>query len=249
MDSGDSIVMRRQAGFTLIEIMVSLFLSSIILIVLMQHHISIKYHYVQLETALDDAIDKQLLADLMRDSIHQAGFTPCLSIDNLSVVDRRDAQQHVVSLALEGNTVLRVNRMSPYFDEVLAVLGSTRVLATRLKDLRSAQSIVIADCTHAELHAVHQVSLTHEGQLLILEEPLLSLYQPPIYIGEWMEERFFVPPQGGLFYHQRHTDALSSQVTRLQATLDNRDNSLWVKLRIGFQDAPDWLIDARVRVE
>lgn len=199
--------MNKQQGAGLSEILISLFLASLIMTALMNHYISIKRHYSHLQTALDEAMELQLVSDFMRDSIRQAGFTPCLNINHLEIVDHRYGYDQIRAVDISHQD-LQINRMSPDFDLVKEISSSTQLLTTRKKIFQVSDSILIADCYHAEVHRVGDVL----GQQITLDQPLTYTYQSPIYIAEWLHERYFVGAQGGLFYQREHTDELTPLV-------------------------------------
>ena len=103
--------MNKQRGVGLPEVMISLLLASLIITALMNHYINVKQHYFHLQSVMDETMELQLVADFMRDSIRQAGFTPCVSVEHLTTLDQRNGHEHL--LAIEVDTVLSIHRMSP----------------------------------------------------------------------------------------------------------------------------------------
>ena len=233
--------MNNQQGAGLAEIMISLLLASLLMTALMNHYISMKRQYNHLQTALDEAMELQLASDFMRDSIRQAGFTPCLNLDRLNIVDHREGGEPVMAINVSHKD-LRINRMSPYFDVVTDISSPTHLLITHKKTLHVSHPILIADCYHAEIHRLREVN----GQQITLEKPLAFTYQPPIYIGEWVQERFFVRPQGGLFYQREHTDELTSLVKTMSAGVRESKNTL-VQNRLGLNGGRTLELVTRVR--
>jgi Tfp pilus assembly protein PilW len=56
---------------------------------LIQFYLTSKQHYLQTEKVLEAGFEVQWVMDLLSDSIRRAGFTPCLGLDHLTVVDHR----------------------------------------------------------------------------------------------------------------------------------------------------------------
>ena len=81
----------------------------------------------------------------------------------------------------------------------------------------------------------------------MLNAPLAFEYEFPVYIGEWLEEQFFARKEGGLFYHARHTDALTADVRSMVPTLQNTPSGLIVHVVLGFDHAHNIEVDTRVR--
>lgn len=238
-----------QNGVGLLEIMVSLFLASLIMTGLIQHYISTKQHYAYLESVLDDATELQLAIDYLRNSIHQAGFTPCLSINQLMTLDNRDIYKPLIAIDLRQGTrpILQINRMSAYFDTITSFTSASEIVTSHITSLHPLHPIVIADCHHAEVHTIREISHTKTMQFITLNSPLVYQYEEPIYIGEWVEEQFFVRNTGGLFYYRHHTDELTRHVTSILPTVQDTATGLVVHVILGLDHERRLQIDTRVR--
>lgn len=233
--------MNHQKGFGLPEVMISLLLSSLIITLLMNQYISMKQHYIQLQSSMEEAMELQLAGDFIRESVRQAGFTPCLRLDHLMTVDTRNG--HTSLSAIDVDADLTIHRMNPYFNDLLSELNSTRILVTHYHTLRDDRPILIADCYHAEVHRVIHVSNTAEGQMVTLASPLVFTYQKPVYVGEWLHERFFIRPHRGLFYQHETTDEL----TPLVKTMSIKMNGHVVLIKLGLGDEQALNLETRVR--
>lgn len=206
--------MRAQFGMSLIEVLIALILGAFILTAFMTQYLSIKQHNLQLLADLDRLSETQLAMDMMRDSIRQAGFTPCLSLQQLIIHPRTLPAIEVV------DDTLRINRMSDTFDELLSVIDSTHVRLTQVHRFSPSTPILIADCHHAEIHDIQSVNQAGTTQLMTFSEPLFFHYAPPVYVGEWVHESYFVRKKAGLFYQRTRADALAPQIIGLSATLN-----------------------------
>ena len=233
--------MIKQKGFGLPEVMISLLLAGLVNIALLNHFISIKQQHSHLQSTMDDAMELQLAADLIRDSIRQAGFTPCMSLNQLITVDQRDAHEGLSGI--ETGNELIIQRMGSEFNVMQDRLDSTRIVLTNDSIIRTDRPIIIADCFHAEVQNVLDVHHSAEGQVVTLANPLAFTYQQPAYAGEWLHERFFIRALRGLFYQRHHTDQLSPLVK----TWSLQENEHLVLVRLGLDKHQFLMIDARVR--
>ena len=77
-------------GIGLVEILISLTLSCFIIILLQRHYLSVRQQYIYIKSALERNIEVKLASLLLRKSIREAGFTPCLGVENLSTIDDRN---------------------------------------------------------------------------------------------------------------------------------------------------------------
>ena len=81
--------------FTYTEILISLFLATFILTVLTQFYLSNKRHYIDTQKQLENHLDLQWVRELLSDSIRRAGFTPCVGIRQLRVIDSRNFKRNI----------------------------------------------------------------------------------------------------------------------------------------------------------
>lgn len=223
--------MKRDTGTGLVEVLISLFLSSLLLVILMNQYVHVKRHYIRLLAMIADDQDVQQAADILRNSIRQAGFTPCLRSDHYGIP------------ALIAGESLQVNRMSPDYNDLVQVNDASRLEVSRHYLFHQGQSILIADCYHAEIHRVADVLYLPDRQIVALDNPLLFAYRQPAYVGAWLEERFMMGKKGGLYYQSERKDQLASAVRSMHV---KHDGSL-VSIVLGLTDEASVTIEARVR--
>ncbi|WP_347251650.1 prepilin-type N-terminal cleavage/methylation domain-containing protein, partial [Legionella sp.] len=112
--------MRKQRGIGLVELMVSVLLTSILVILATQQYLVSKRQYFHVHTLLEQDFELQLINDLLRDSVRRAGFTPCLSINSLHLVDQRNSKTKLSAIEInEKHDQLKIRRMSEYFTTVI----------------------------------------------------------------------------------------------------------------------------------
>ncbi|WP_019218206.1 PulJ/GspJ family protein, partial [Legionella tunisiensis] len=110
--------MKCERGFGLTEVIITVFLASLIIIVLLQHYLNCKRFYLDAEITLEREFELQLVSDLIRDSVRRAGFTPCININHLQSIDRRSNKR--IYLLLKQMLVkpcFAFNRMSEYLPQ------------------------------------------------------------------------------------------------------------------------------------
>jgi hypothetical protein len=237
--------MRRHQGIGLTELLIALLISSILMTGLISHYITTKKQYERIQTDVEQRIDLQLVSDLIRDSTRRAGFTPCLSIDHLVTLDQRDRSKKLVAIEISSNEQawLKINRMKEYFDTVLQIISPFQLVATKLQPLHRGQSVLIADCYHAEVQTIKQVKLSSEGQRLIFLKPLAFAYHEPVYLGEWLEETFSIrlgyDAKKSLFYkyQRQHSEELTSVVHQLSSTLTIEQGISSLRIMLGLDKA------------
>lgn len=182
-----------------------------------QFYLHSKKTYLQIEKSLDKQLDLLWIADLLRQSVHNAGFTPCLGIEHLQVIDTRKPKTPIKALRLDNG--IQVARMREQFNDLIQTQGNQELIISKYPQFNSKRPLIIADCQHAEIHRIAALNSTQTNQFIRLQVPLLYSYGEA-YVGEWIEEQWFIRKnkQGkdSLYYRTEQTDELSSQVQTLE---------------------------------
>lgn len=204
----------KQLGLSLSELLISLFLVSLLSSLLIQVYLLNKKHYFALHQALAEHFELHWAQDLLVESIRQAGFTPCLNIEHLQVIDRRISNKKFSGQSIEVKAQeIQSNHMAEHFGVLRSVLNKQELIVSSGASLRVGQALLIADCQRAELHQIIHKKKLADGVLLTSAKPLLFSYSSLTYVGQWLEERWFIKknPAGiaALYYHQAHSEELT----------------------------------------
>lgn len=215
--------MNHQSGIGLPEVLISLFLTSLIMATLGQIYLSNKRQYSEAQTVLSASLDLQWVSDLLSDSIRHAGFTPCLGVDQMETIDRRNNKKNLSGLTIEQSPQqsVQVNRMSNLFSKVIAIQNTTQLIVSNTVLFKKHRPILIADCEHAEVHQILSVEKSAKTYLLTLAKPIMFSYPTTTYAGEWFEEKWFIKPNTKkdrtLHYKLFQTEELSSLIHSLKS--------------------------------
>mgnify|MGYP000644394327 CR=1 FL=1 len=247
--------MRRQEGISLVEILIGLFLTTLLIAVMMQLYLANKRQYNQVQTLLEQSFELHAVMDLIRDSVRKAGFTPCIGLNALETLEGRSNQVRLKAVELSGDKSqeLVIKRMSDHFTTVIEAISPAELLVKPELSLRSQQRLLFADCFHAEVAEVLQVQKMGRGVLLKLIRPLSFKYIAPIYLGEWLEEKFFMQKnkQGypALYYQLNHAEELTSQVKKMSIALRANQGKTLVKMSLGLDKEQKLDLETQVRAE
>ena len=242
--------MNRQKGVSLSEVLVGLVLSSFLIMLLMNQFAAMKRHYMYAEKKLLHTLDEQLIVDLMRDSIRQGGFSPCLAIEYLSTIDCRSGQKGLTSIDIQSTEPhgFQMNHMSARYNFLLKKTADDRLKITHDLLMTPGRPVLIADCSHAEVHTIHHVDVGHDFQDIMLDKPLKYTYTPPVYVGEWLEEHFFVRNDKPiLFYQLGHVDALSNDVKALSVLMTMESGKRFVHVALQWDNDEILKLDTFIR--
>lgn len=245
--------MNKQRGIGLPELLIVLMLSGFMIMLLSQQYLRTKKNYLSMQSELDQIIDQTRVSDLLRDSVRRIGFTPCLSIEHLEAIDRRFQNKPVVAFEwiIGGTALLSFSRMHERFDTVLQFMDSKRVLATGIEKIHPRQSILIADCYHAEVQTVAEVKYIDTGQIITLQMPMAYVYQSPIYIGPWIEETYFIKSdlekKGSLFYRFQQAEELTTTIHGLSIDMIKEQGRRFLQIVLGLDHSKSITLMTMIR--
>lgn len=229
----------KSLGYSLIEMMVSLFLASLIMTALMQSYSACKKEYLRIDQMLDRRMVLMDLANQIRDAIQKQGFTPCLSLNHIEVTDQR---YH--SKSPETHQGLRLQRMSEQFSRVEKKLSPYElIIEPGHESYRAGDAILIADCMHAEIHSVSKSADHH----LHLKEPLAFAFRGSIYLGAWIDEFYYVRKNKAgkpvLIYQLKHSEELTPYVQSIKV----KESQRFYQVDLGLDDGSHFEIEASSR--
>ncbi len=238
-----------QSGFSLIELCLSLILMSGILACLLQHYILIKHQYLSVQTTVEHQTDLLTLTESMRMSIRKAGFTPCLPVDYLKVIDHRTGQTQIPSLVATEDR-FQTNRM----DDVVFVMKTvSQQLQLPLNQVFHRNDVVLmADCYHAEVHTIAAVYQHATYQSIQLSQAPVFEFQSPIYFGLWLSESFFIMHHhngsGSLAYQAQHTEELTSSVHGMRVNIHQQSGKTLVTILLDLDNKKTYNVMTRMRL-
>lgn len=204
-------------GFSLAEILISLFLASLLMTILSQVYWVTKKDYMAIQKRLDRHFDVLWVSELLANSIRRSGFTPCLGIEHLKMPEATPTLSY--SNATQSITT---HRMEDHFVPIKKLLSPGKILVSTTTNLNEKRPLLIADCYHAEIHAIRQIDSSSSGKIITLDKPLAFNYLSTSYAGEWIEETWFVKNntegKPSLYYHYIQTEELTPLIQALQIT-------------------------------
>lgn len=245
----------RWNGFSLLELLVSIFLITLLLTLVIQHFLIAKKQYNKAEILLNQVFEEQLVESVIRNSVHSAGFTPCLPLDAL-ISESMPAGKPLVAIEIkhdsENNAELHVNRMNINFSKVNAISGSMVLHIAQPLSLKIGQRVLIADCYHAEVREVQNLQRVNTQYMVRLNAPLRFNYDNhETYLGEWIEEMFFIQNnkrgKRALFYRREHTEELIPGIKKFALRWISTKSKPLLQVQLNAGSEKDILLEIGVR--
>ncbi|QMT60684.1 PilW family protein [Legionella sp. PC997] len=234
--------MKKQTGLSLTEVLISLFLASLIMTVLIQLFLESKHQYLETEQVLAIRFDLQWVSDLLSDSIRRAGFTPCLGIERLQTIDRRTHQNKIKALHVGNHPeqLIQVNRMSEYFAKIIKIESRTKIWVKNSVVFHKKRPLIIADCEHAEIHELLDIESQSEHSLIVLKKPLFFTYNTSTYVGEYLEEKWFIKNnthhKDTLHYKLIHTEEITPLIHYIHTRKRTIKEKKFLEISMGLEE-------------
>ena len=149
-------------GFSLVELMLSVALSSLIVLLLFSLYLSIKQNYQYYVREINDRQAILQVFNFLRDEINHAGFSPCINLsllDNSSgslgllvySSDSSDIPPAIKKRVIPEGHVLHFSRLDFDFTTIKKQWSNRQWVTSELVPLKKGRSILIADCHHYEI--------------------------------------------------------------------------------------------------
>jgi hypothetical protein len=245
--------MNRQTGMSLVEVLISLFLSSILIVTLTQMYVNTKRNYLGIQKTLDTNFDLHWVSDLLKDSIRKAGFTPCIGIDLLETRDMRRLKNISSAIQINNSSYpsIQINRMNEVFSELISIQNPNTLIVSKHGPFDVKNPVIIADCDHAEVHQLIRTAKLSKGYLLTLAKPLHYSYSVPAYIGSWLEEQWFIKHnksgKPALFYKMHHAEEISSLIHNMRIERQLIHNRQLIRIELDLDEAQTQKVLVAVR--
>lgn len=245
--------MIKQSGISLVEVLVSLFLASMIMTLLIQYYLGSKRQYLEAEKILEKSFELQWISDLLSDGIRRAGFTPCVNIEQLQVIDHRGGQENIHALKIENQPyqALQINRMHEEFAKITKIVSPRQILVQNSVVFHKKRPILIADCEHAEVHELFSVEQQEKALLLQLNKPLVFSYSASAYVGAFLEERWLIRKNATgddtLHYHLIQTEEITSLIHSLHIDEQLAYKKQLLKVVLGLDEQKTYQFMVAVR--
>ena len=242
----------RQQAFGLVELLLGLLLGSFLLMLLTRQYLIAKQHSDKTFQAIQLAYDKQAISELLRRSIRQAGFTPCGALGQLVMPsDDGTAPKQAIAVNVGDKQALQIMRMSDEVAIVTKVLSPHQLIVEADATFKLKEKVLLADCFHAEVNTITASRRLGTNWQIALKQALHFTYVPPIYIGEWLEERFFVDKNrsgvNALYYQHQHAEEFATFVQSMTATSVKTTTRQRVSLDFVLSQKEAWHLETTVR--
>lgn len=233
--------MTKALGFGLTDLLISLLLSSLVMSALLQCYLVSKQQYQVTEQRLATHMDIEWVKDMMADSIRRAGFTPCLGLEALLVVDSRAPGRKISALTFKNEPLglIQVNRMSEHFSQILKVQSPTQLLVAKESRFHDNDRVIIANCTHAEIHKILRLEPKPHSLLITLTKPLQFNYDKGASCGEWVEEQWRIKANAkgneALYYDTKLSEELTPLIHSLKTTQQRLYGRRLLEIELGLE--------------
>lgn len=193
-------IMPAQAkGFSLSELLIAMFLSSLLMTAMGKAYLSVKSQYRWFTQRLEEMHDNYLLTDWLREQFKLSQFGGCrLSERTKNVLGSKMLSANDVALpsvivrkAKKNSTVIQLNTLSPWtFVKKVWPLSERILLAPPSSRLKKGDVVLLSDCLHQISGNISKA--INNGQTIILNKPLPKDIQPQAVIGKLQQRYLYI---------------------------------------------------------
>lgn len=223
----------------MIELLLSVFLSGLLMTMLIQFYLSSKQSYTLTQAKLEENLARQMVSQSLRDSLRYAGFTPCLSLNHLQVSSGGESPITAIQIKDQGSH-LTIRRMSEHFSRVIKIQDDKHILVSHENSFKKQDFILIADCFCGEVHQIETIKQQAYGLVITLDQALHCHFTTSTYLGHLLEEQFFIKKNNrGLarfFYKINHADQLALAIDHFRVEEKQTAGHLTIDVHFGKQD-------------
>ncbi|MGV3740034.1 MAG: PulJ/GspJ family protein [Gammaproteobacteria bacterium] len=237
----------KEQGVSILECLIGMTIALTILTVFMQQYVQIKQQTELSRQNMQQFSRMQIVLQILENSGHQAGFTPCGPLAQLQTFDHRNGQiLRALNLEKVESFKLTLQRMVHF----IPVLNHSESNSFTLLDQwrpRVHTPLIISDCQHAEVLDGYQIRFN----TIQFFQNLKFKYHQPIYLGEWLAESFWTKTnlsgKPALFYQMHHqAEELWTDAPKMQAYVENKQP--YPLLHINLDVATDRPISYLIRL-
>lgn len=198
----------RCSGWSLLEILMSMILSSILLTLILKIYSIYIQANSSLQRMLHEYAEYNFIYRILTHSMQRAGFTPCKSLNSLQ--SKENLQSFKIFAA-----GIQINSMYNPIAEINIIDNKYIIWPGKIK-LNLTNTYLIADCYHAELITLQSMQEEQGKKILQLIKPLTQEFVAPIYMGVWLSETVSLQKShSALVLHSLQTDTVSTAVKKI----------------------------------
>ncbi len=205
------IIYKKVSGSSLSEVLIALFLSSLMMAAIGNTYVSIKKHYLFIEQQLELMQEEVLLINFFKEQIQSAGFFGCnhqnkllldlssfnISKSSLLVLNKnsKELPLHVRRYAVSDSQILKLTSIeTPKYFITKSDFNSEVITVNKSENFKKNQNIVISDCQNASLRIITKVNNLQNR--LILNKPLNYQYSRNSIISHFQTTIFYIRKVG-----------------------------------------------------
>lgn len=153
---------KRCLGFGLSELLIALFISSLMMTAICQLYLSVKNHYIWYEKQLDAMQERLLLIDWLTSLIHKTNAVGCFSMADKAVeaiaFDAPILPKHIRRTVVPGSTVIKFNMVKTLYRIQKSWPNSSLIILAEKTDLKKKQTVMVGDCLSSMVTKISAIS-------------------------------------------------------------------------------------------
>ncbi|WP_367607334.1 hypothetical protein [Legionella sp. W05-934-2] len=231
---------------SLSELLISLFLSTLLGSLLLQQYVSLSENTNRQLTLFKHQFEQTLLSKLITDSIHQAGFLPCGSQSTFDIWDASQSQWIKQQALITKPQQLIATYMDKNFQPLASDYSSMPVVAKAI-GLSPNHAILLTNCRYSELNLIQSVKSMGSQYQIVLAYPSRFVIDEDSYIGLWHQDNFEFQ-HDTLFYGDQKRERITQALKEFNviSPSENIINITWQYKQLPSFDLSIWTANAKL---
>lgn len=226
-------------GFSLSELMVSLFLSSVISIGLFKSYFLVKDNYLTMIKKIRQHQEQLLIMSELQNAIGLAGFSPCLNLSNLAFdktlpviaivqADDKTLPTAIRNRAVAGSDIIIINRMDTTYSQAVLTSVKTRIGIAPPLQIKSKDKLLMVSCYQYHLSIIANLSSSQNSQQAQLVTAHDFQISDRVYLSPLITQLFYIGHNSrkglSLFMSDGRSEEISDQIKKI--------NAIWLNPRL-----------------
>ena len=195
---------------TLSELLIALFLSALLCALLLSQYASLCQNSSLQRRLFHKQFEQSLLAELIRDTIHQAGFLPCGSQSSFDIWDASQSQWiHQKALVLKPDS-LTTRYLDAQYHSFKTNADGQFIISDRT-GLDTKHMVLLTNCFYSELNRIRTFHSLAKNHAIKFAFPSRFVIDGDSYIGRWHNEQLLYK-QSFLYFGDKKKERVTSDV-------------------------------------
>lgn len=214
----------KRCGFSIIECMVVIVITSLIFVYFSSNYISIKKYYNKIHKDIDNELEVNYLFQALKKSIMFAGCSSCFNLNRIKTFDARNNMSLKAFSINTGNEPrIKIQRIDNDVFKFRQITLNSILVSVNQFNFDLSKPVILFNCEVAEVQFIKKIEKNCGDYKLFFNNSLNFQYKESGFIAYFVEEEFYnqiIDSNQTLMYrHLKHKEQLSQDIFLKKVTV------------------------------